>query len=394
MPKHAGIGPDLAFLVAFLAVLRASAASAQPALEVPEGPVVSSSRVLGMGGAYAGIAEGADGHLINPASFATRFPYTRRDVWDWDWTGYLLRIPARRNPDSYGEAAETAETLHVGGGLDFKILGFGAGFHVNAHGYDIADTDGIISVQNVSAGLGLGYSLHAADVVLGSYAYAFNWLFEFPLAGESRSLNITGGGSRVGLLWIPDALPVRLGLVARTSFDAQSITEDSTIPVGRTPRSVYIPAQVVLGASYMWGERDYNPQHTWGLPVLERAVPQSSPNGRRYLLFASDLVITGASPSDTVSMRRFLTGVSDPAGRDTTAGLRFGAEAEVVDNWLVLRSGYYFEPTRTDIVRGRHHFTGGLAVRIPFPVYDLRANGVFDVARDYSNVGVGMGFWH
>ena len=51
-----------------------TARAADPAyqLEVFQGPVVSSQRVVGMGGAYIGLAEGVAGHLDNPAAFAVR----------------------------------------------------------------------------------------------------------------------------------------------------------------------------------------------------------------------------------------------------------------------------------------------------------------------------------
>jgi len=370
-------------------------ADAQPSLEYPEGPIVNSNRVLGLGGAYAGIAEGADGHLYNPASFAMRFPYTRRDTWDWDWTVYWLNIPGSRNPDLYDDSEASLHARHGGGGLDFKLAGFGVGIHAYTQGYDIVENNrAVVSVTNWTGGVGLAYALHKIDVVLGSYAYGFTWEFLQPEV-EDAKVEITGGGSRIGLLWMPRQTPLRVGIVARSSFDAQSVKGGEAIEAERLPRSVYIPQQLVLGVSYMLGERVYNPVHTWGLGVLERSLSAQGAvrSGRRYVLFAADLVATAASPADAVSMRGFLLGERTASGQQTTVSPHVGVEAEVLANWLVLRGGYYFEPGRAKLP-GRHHGTGGLAFRIPFPIYDLRADTAFDLSAQYSNIGVGVGFWH
>ena len=147
----------------------------------------------------------------------------------------------------------------------------------------------------------------------------------------------------------------------------------------------------------MFGERNYNPHHTWGLKRLEEEEEPSK--GRRYVLVSYDLVVTGPSP-EAVSMRGYLRGAEIPAGRNTTVSLRLGSESEVLANWLVLRAGYYFEPSRTQLIAGRHHATGGATGRLPFGEWlqfwpwDLRLEMAFDIARNYSNVGFGLGFWH
>ncbi len=397
--------------VAFLIVLACSStALAQeeqplgPDLEYPEGPVVTSNRVLALGGAYAGIAEGAAGHLYNPASFAMRFRHSRDDRVDWDWTVYTLPIPGGQNPDLYGGPDETENSAHAGAGIDLKVAGFGIGVHALAQSYQLSI--GPIeeaTVANVSVGVGVAYAHELIDVVLGAYAYLYTFAVEHRPAPDARDdtsvLSLAGGGSRIGMLWRPEGKPLRIGLVFRGGLRAGDVTvDDPDFFAGARPEAVNLPSRLTLGTSYMFGERTYNPHHTWGLPKLE---DEDAPGdgGRRYIMFSYDLVLTAAS-RDAVSMRSYLRGAEIPAGEKPTLSIRFGVESEVFDNWLVLRAGYYFEPPRTEIVPGRHHGTGGFAFRLPFGEYisfwpwDLRVDAAFDFARNYNNAGVGLGFWH
>ena len=54
-------------------------------LDLFQGPVLASSRVTGLGGAYAGLAEGAEGIPFNPAAASQRFPYSTEHL-DYDLT--------------------------------------------------------------------------------------------------------------------------------------------------------------------------------------------------------------------------------------------------------------------------------------------------------------------
>lgn len=375
-----------------------------PALEYPQGPVVTSNRVIGLGGAYVGIADGAAGHLFNPASFATRYLESRNDLVDWDWTFYTLPIPGNDNPDLYGGPNETENSAYIGGGLDLKIAGFGIGGHLLVQTYQLnVEEEAVATVANVSGGVGVAYAHELLNVIVGAYAYLYAFAVEHRPDGATEDqvsvLSLTGGGTRLGVLWRPEGQPLRIGVTWEPGFRAGSVTvDDPDFFAGPRPRAVNVPGELTLGSSYMFGDRTYNPHHTWGLP---RLADEEGPDtgGRRYFLVSYDLVLTAASP-DAVSMRGYLRGAEIPAGEKPTLSIRLGTESEILDNWLVLRAGYYFEPPRTSLVRGRHHGTGGFTFRLPFGEYisfwpwDLRLEAAFDFARNYTNAGIGFGFWH
>ncbi len=378
---------------------------AQVLLEVPEGPVVNSNRVMAMGGAFVGVAEGADGHLINPASFAYRYPHTRNQFVDWDWTLYSLRLPGSRNPDLYGRADETRSAVWSGAGIDLKLGPFGFGAHVRSQQYelDVGTESQVRVVENRSVGLGLAYSLPRPDVTFGAYAYGFLWrVASVDGVNESPGLSALSGGGRVGLLWAPRHRPVRVGIVYRTPLTATDVQVDDPAVFDR-PDGVTQAGQLSIGGSFMVGERRYNPDQTWGLQRFRDARGKAEGAGRRYLRISYDLLLPAASAPGAVSMRSYFQNPDAPTAVIPTspAGFRGGLESEVWANWLVLRSGYYFEPRRVELVRrGRHHVTGGFAFRLPvgglvgFWPWDLRLEAAVDVAREYLNAGLGLGLWH
>ena len=53
------------------------------AVDLFQGPVLASTRVIGMGGAYVAIAEGVEGSFYNPAAPAVRQPWSRHNI-DYD----------------------------------------------------------------------------------------------------------------------------------------------------------------------------------------------------------------------------------------------------------------------------------------------------------------------
>lgn len=54
---------------------------AQTRIDYSQGPILNSNRIIGMSGAFVSVAEGADAHLVNPASFAMRARHVRNDFF-------------------------------------------------------------------------------------------------------------------------------------------------------------------------------------------------------------------------------------------------------------------------------------------------------------------------
>jgi hypothetical protein len=103
-------------------------------IDLYQGPVLASTRVIGLAGAYVAIAEGTDGLNQNPASPAVRVPYSF-DHFDFD-LGLGLSYPSvLRNTDFFNTGEDRAEViatrdqdilfLNLAGSFQFGSWGFG-----------------------------------------------------------------------------------------------------------------------------------------------------------------------------------------------------------------------------------------------------------------------------
>jgi hypothetical protein len=152
------------------------------------------------------------------------------------------------------------------------------------------------------------------------------------------------------------------------------------------PDAIHVPFQAAVGASYQWGPRPYN------TPTGSTKAAPKTPTSRRFLLVAADLVLTGSTPEGLNSMA-YLLGRREAAGRRPSLSLRAGAESEVLPNRLILRGGSYYEPCRIAGCSGRWHATGGGDLRVD-AYFSWRFGLAFDVAQNYQNAGLSVGFWH
>ncbi len=121
---------------------------------------------------------------------------------------------------------------------------------------------------------------------------------------------------------------------------------------------------------------------------------------RRTLLLAFDLVIYGRV-ENAIGLDAFFDQERRPRGASASVGYRLGVEGEPWPNRMKLRGGSYLEPSRNAGVAHRAHFTFGTDVRLfrwapfgPADPWDFRVGSNFDVARDYFDIGFGVGFWH
>jgi len=151
----------------------------QTKVDYSQGPVLSSNRIIGMSGAFVSVAEGADAHLINPASFAMRTTHRRDEFFDWDWSLYYLSDAVARDgstPEAGTPDGFVDSTSFVGLGLDarFGIVGFG--LHTYAKTYDVSlptfSNDGRLIESNYTLtqtilALGVGMAAPWIDCTFG-----------------------------------------------------------------------------------------------------------------------------------------------------------------------------------------------------------------------------------
>lgn len=360
------------------------------ALEFTQGPLIASNRLIGMGGAYTSIAEGADSYLLNPASFAVRYRYSRDDYFDWDFSLYWLS--AILEEDSAPEVGISPDQVkvssYVGGGLGLQFGVLGGGFHVYSKEYVFTNPNNSeeLSLTQSFGIIGMGVALPWQGLTVGIGATPAIITLSSEELGDA--LELEGTGFSAGVAWAPVLVPFRAGLVYRSSVIASqtSLSPPDEFEYG-TVSAMNVPARMTLGFSWMDWERVYNPPASRGNGEVESFL-----DGRRYLLLSADLGVE-FSTEDSISPVSFIGGEPERSGKRATFTPRLGAESEFWANRMVTRVGTYWEPSRVDSSEGRMHFTMGGDIRTTLG-WDWKISVAADLAESYANWGIGLGFWH
>jgi hypothetical protein len=225
-------------------------------LEIFYGPAFGSSRIIGLGGAYTAIAEGAEGLLYNPAAIANRYRYSLRWLdYDLGFDYYFFLLGDKTDFDNdrltrYSSFSQLmfflAPALHLGPfsfGLNWIHQSFSLGRLNLARPSDLD-----VNVLHFD----LGYRFFEGALVVG-------------LGGRLLSVGLSDctvassfGTTRpeLGVLWRPAAWPVRFGASFRTGARPEgSPCADSPIP---TPNEVIVPWELELGFAFQLGARVFN----------------------------------------------------------------------------------------------------------------------------------------
>jgi hypothetical protein len=401
-------------------------------VDAVDGPVLGSSREVGMAGAYTALASGASGAPFNPAAYAAREIYENKP-WAWDLT-YSFFFPGiggandffdngRRGVDTSGFTF-----FDLGGRVQFKD--FGVGLLVRTLSYRVPFDDTTrFNVELVTAHAGVAYGLLDGQLTIGVGVRISTMKVSLVHLGMADAANdklvsFTGGGAEVGAILGLAGMPFRIGLSARAPVNSR-VALDSP-DAGATevaglllPRGVHLPWEVEMGFAWQLGPKPLNARYLRYKRVEPRvlealagrrgaqdaaeeaedevareAYVRNRSLRRRYLLLSGSLLLTGTT-RDGVGLDAFLEQERRPRGQNVTFGVRVGAEAEVVPDWLKLRAGFYVEPARQRGVSPRPHVTGGMDLRL-FTLfgYTLRATVTLDGAPRYADFGVGLGIWH
>jgi hypothetical protein len=386
-----------------------AAAALLPALAAPQpydaynSVVVSSGRVIGLGGAFVGVGEGIGGATVNPASVAQRDRHNT-DTWDLDGilTWYLPQpeqlgdVDLSNDGETDGDLASSG-TLLLGGSGQVGRLGAGVLMAASAVGADRSPTERV-EIGTLEIAVAVGWSGWRESLVLGaSLTSAVGVVDVGPPEGTGgSSLEYTDSVIRVGALWRPRGRPFRLGLAYRPGNRAQPEGDRDTFPVA-TPSEFVFPWVLSAGAS-MWlgaNARLYNEpppialdRHPeWG------AGPAYEPGRRMPVLVSLQVDLVGATPGAvSIASALLQSPVPEPSGENASVAVKAGAEWEAWPRWARIRGGGYLEPSRTG-ASPRLHATFGAEVRIPFWPWDLQIGFTGDVASLYQNVSLSIGFW-
>ncbi len=394
-------------LVASLLV-GASAAAQQP---IPErlyvGPavLVGSSRLTGLGGAYVGLAEGADGMASNYASLAQRAP-DRDDGWDWDGTfSFLLgAAPSSRDLDNDGlrDSARSSQEILTGLMLQIGRVGFGVYWRRSAATFCVLDdcaTYGEVEVVRGQSGLAAALALWKDQLIFG-----FGFLIgSAQLAMGSERRFYAGNAVEADALFRPLGKPFRIGVSVKPSTEGLLQEPGALLGGHGLYGAIVNPAVISLGGSVRLGEGNerfnrLSPDAREGMPQEEAGPLPPPPEGEdppgRWLLTAQlDFVLPAENATSLAAFTRPQL-VRERVGGQLAFAPRLGAEHETILRRWRNRLGFYLEPSPFPTGAPRPHVTGGAEVFLFKLVWKWAASGSFDLARDYYNFGLSIGFWH
>ncbi len=400
----------LAILLAATLVTTSATARAQDQLNIDffQGPLVSSGRVVGMGGAFVSVAEGADAHLVNPASLAIRYPYAADEWFDWDYAISFRSDSFKEGSidlDRSGRAGGYDRSLLFQLGVNIKLGRLGIGVHAQGQTYELdaefVDRTKTYRYAQTVFGLGVGYAFLDGDLTAGVFAPVVRSQVTDP---DTGTVTLEESDIVVGAVFAPHGKQYRFGgafrgeaigrITTGSNEDQTGFVDDAgTLGALRVPNGVVIPWELSAGFSWMFGPRDYNPLPSFGEWTYLGLERPDRLRERKYLLLSADIVLTGPS-KDSIGVQAWLQNEVQQSGKQASFSPRVGAEAEIWKDVLVVRTGSYYEPSRFEATSGRVHATAGFDLFLLDLLWQWKGNFVLDVADDYVNWGVGVGFWH
>jgi hypothetical protein len=416
-----------------------------------QGPVLATTRITGLGGAFTAIAEGTEGIPFNPATASLRPPYsTTRD--DYDLTAGLT-LPSSvtgTDFDNNGKVGFTYDKfvwLTFGGLLQHDRLGFGLiaafqNYEIGVPGAPVPLPDSNEVIASVTARLlrvepvvSYGFLDDQLHLGAGLRFTGFYGIGNTGVPGEKAEnerllINSNTAGFQLGGLWAPHDLPLRVGGAAR-SPQISVLNDEGRIRANadgdRVVGNIFLPGRVELpwevegGVAVQlwkrpfniaWADEDKVPHadserwrqtkngqqepYSRGARRLLKARYAEIPRQRVLLSFSA---LVSGPVKNAVGVESMLSQTIDRSGERTVVTVRGGAEAEVIPTWLVLRAGSYLEPTRYRGGEARLHATGGFDLRVlrssVFGLYDdntlFRISVAVDGARDYFGWSIGAG---
>jgi hypothetical protein len=374
------------------------------------GVLMGSSRVVGLGGAYVGIAEGVAGFTNNLAALAHRAPGLDKD-WDVGITLSWLDLPLSKvrgkDLDNDGFADDAPETFQLLNAVLVQYRNFGLGFSLRNYqvGYCATvycEPEDLLRVSLIQTALAGAVALGRDDFILGFGIYSAQVVFNHKAEGDWRYGDT---GLALDVLYRPHGRPYRLGVSVRPEVVGawrRKAGQVSFLAGRQLYAAVASPAVLSLGASWRLGEgaERYNRlspaarRHLLEAGHFAEVPPEDAPGAPsgRWLLSAQADFISGVE--NAVSVHSF-TALTEPqkVGASAMFQPRVGVEHETWPGRLRTRLGTFIEPSPFPDHLPRPHLTGGFELFLFRYWDDWALTASFDVSRRYINYGVSVGFW-
>lgn len=365
------------------------------------GQAIGSSRIVGMGGAATAMAKGSSGMLANPASPAVRAT-TSHDVWDWDWHLDSMSPGLGSDHDNNGIATKDASfnpSATFGAVFQYKEWGFGVGatgLVIENTSSDAMAPEARIRSEALVNQVVLARSFLGGDLVVGAAARGvLLQVTNIDDAGEQTLLELAGGSFETGAIWKPRGKSLRLGATIRMPVVSDETTIEACDPLDCAgyilPNKVKIPWEASIGVAGRLGPS------AWNRTAKTRWVDEKA------LLWDVDLVLTGRTKRGA-GLEAFGLHQLQPSGRKHNFSIRGGVDYEWFPGRFRVRGGTYYEPGRFkdpagEDISGRMHLTLGADLRVwQFGFWDddyrVRMSLTSDVAENFANGGLSIGFWH
>jgi hypothetical protein len=358
-------------------------------IDLFEQPALGSPRLVAMSGAVNSVAEGAAGLYTNPASAALR-PETKSGKFAWNV--YLNSyIPASgQDSNNNGQADTTYRRSLLGAaGLLLQYGQWGLTLDGGYTAHEIAvQAGGGLGVRSLIAHVALARTLDDGNVSVGVGLRA-GGLNIYTLDKNQTLFTRAGLSGEGGAVWKPRERDFRLALSGGLPIETGAVQYncDPNNCLGYIlPSDAVVPWDATIGGAWRFASTYWNHQS------------EEEYRDERDLTVAVDLSFMGAV-SNGYGLEAFAAKQLQQSGRNITLTPRLGIESNVIKGWLRLRVGTYDESSRFPQTSARIHGTGGGEVRL-FAFHLLgqerRVSLSFaaDVADQYQNVGLSLGFWN
>ena len=232
-----------------------------------DGPVLASSRIVGMGGAATALATDVSGVSWNPAAFGSR------PVWEIDWFEIdpMVSVSAPGvfgNHDLFNSGrdlpVDQASFATLGARMQFGRLG--TGFTFRAHGYTATSGEEAVRFELQEGHLGAAYAFVDGQIVAGAGLRLAGLDVTLVSGVDEGLVTLSGASPELGVLWKPNGQPFRLGLsyhapVYSRETEAAGVEEADGLRLVRgyvLPEHVHMPWSVRLGLAWQLGPRVLN----------------------------------------------------------------------------------------------------------------------------------------
>ena len=225
-------------------------------IDLVNGPIVGTSRVISLGGAYTALGTGIDNAVITPAAYAARTLWGTRwfelDV-TVDYSPNLLRM-VNFIDNGKRDAQKNSDLLFLGLGLGLVFGEVGIGGIVRSQDYRIGDN---VNLTLILANYGACYAFLQGQLLVGVAARTA----ALTLSNTEQHTTLgsfTHSGPEVGAIVAPADVPYRVGVAVRSALEAESEQHiPSELPF-MPPKAVVLPAELQIGVAYQLGNRPLN----------------------------------------------------------------------------------------------------------------------------------------